>query len=962
MAGRTPIGDEAEQLANYLGREPTTAELNSFLNRPKDAPPLPAVNPRRQMVSVTGYFKGEDLSGNPGLAENIVVDAQGNHTYQQSRISSRLTGGTAAIGDKNFTSATAPIDTVLFTPIVKGEVAEEGTSNEGRTVPKRIIRREKELTSAIEENILDAYDSPSYHFRLFMMPEDANRAGATLGYDKIEQIVIAETASSSIGIDEVSIETVGSITKEAGTGTATKISFVLKQPFGVSVLDYIESSARRLGIRNWMKAPFYLELSFRARDPNSLEPILDGPLSQQLWVWPIMFTKTSIAVNTGGSVYNIEAVHTGDQAYTNEIADLDQVEAIPVKTVGQFFAELEKRLNKRKNDLAEDESSSNFSEHMDEYQFYVFDEIAKESIILDGQDSAPGRSGPFDVNDDLKTITFHLNTSIDRIVDSIMSMTNYFQVAATGEKTPDSSPEPNDDKEAVQFTKLWRVIADSRIKGYDATRNDYSHVYRYLIIPTDVPTTRNPAKEKTESEPKTIISVLRRGGVLKKAYNYLFTGLNDQVLDFDINFNFNWYAALPLNEGLHGSGDSVGLPQSSAVTNPSDDPEEVKKQFIDLSNVTWTSVSPVAQDTARNQTNAGVRVPTANNRRRGNVGGGPTSRPAPTVPSAPTNLGYIRNDAPSIFTGRPEGEVSSLTAATEAAKEKTKQPFQRPSSGLVPGFPRLAEDLFEAEEAGIIPKIPVSYRRETHGKENAINAVGEQTRGKVLLSALFEQARSPAAADLLSIELKVKGDPYWLEPAPVGKRKRPTSLLEQELRRRGLALNEKDGTVIESDEGSPESSEDNAVISSASTTTDQTFFAFRMFTPQTFDEPTGITRVPTTNNILNGLYAVAHTRHEFTGGMFTQTLKSIRLLDLDMTAELIEDLYKGGSIRDVEETVTEQAAAAVVQPRQEENNKENTDQGVTVSATSQPPKSEESGTSIFQSGRTGVGRMGRRGR
>lgn len=955
MAGKTPIGDSAESLENYLGREPTPAELNAFLTRPKDAPPLPSVNPRNEGVSIPGYFRGEDLSGAPTPAENIVIDAQGNATYEQKWYSSRRTGGTAALGDPKFKVATVT-DSVLVTPIVKGEVGETTKTTNGKTVPKRIIRREKELTSAIEENPLDQYNSPSYHFRLFMMPEDASRAGATLGYDQLEQIVIAETASSSIGIDEVNIETVGGITKEAGTGTATKISFVLKQPFGVSVLDYIESSARRLGISNWVKAPFYLELSFRARDPDNGKSIKDGPFSEVLWVWPILFTNTSIAVTTGGSIYNVNAVHVGDRAYTNEIADLDQVEAIPARTVGQFFEELSIRLNKRKNDLQEDEAGSNFDEHMDEYEFYIYDEIAKEDIILEGSDSNPSRTGPFDVDDNLKTITFHLNTSIDKIVDSIMTMTKFFQVAATGEKTPDTNAEPNDNKEEVQFTKLWRVLADSRMKGYDATRNDYSHVYRYLIIPTESPTTRNPAKEQTDTEPKTIVSVLRRGGVLKKAYNYIFTGLNDQVLDFDINFNFNWYAALPLNEGLHASGDSIGLPQSSPAINPAENPEAVKENFVNAATVQWTI--PKAREELSTSTNLTGFTSAADlaNRFGGPRPDGPRygatdaeiaefARSQPRDDGGIIQGGYLRglpsepytSDSQDPFTGRPTKEVTSLIAKGG----RTTRP-QRPSSGIVPGFPRLAEDLFEAEEEGRIPKIPVSYRKQTHGKENLINAEGEQSRGKVLLSALFEQARSPAAADLLSIELKVKGDPYWLEPAPVGKKKRPLSLLEQELQRRGLSLNETNGTVIVSDEGAPESSEDNTVMSSASTTTDQTFFAFRMFTPQTSDQSTGITKVPTTNNILNGLYAVVHTKHEFTSGLFTQTLKSVRLLDLDMTAELIEDLYKGGSIRDVEETVMAQAAAEAVDGREIEGSKTNTDAGATISVSPDPIKEQRS--------------------
>lgn len=919
MSNKTPIGDSAETLENYLGRPPTQAELNLFLSRPPDAPPL-TENPRFSGVSISGYFRGEDISGKPPAAENIVVDEQGNPTYQKRILSSTRTGGTAAVGDPRFTSATNP-ESVLVTEVSGVPATSVPSGATQVAVPARKRVKEMDLVNEIEENMLDSSDSYTYHFRLFMMPEDANKAGAVQGYDKQEQIVIAQSGATGIGIDEVTIETVGGITKDAGTGTATKFSFVLKQPFGVSVLDFIEQSARQLDIRNWMKAPFYLELSFRARNNDTQTPI-PGPLNDLVWVWPIILTKTSIAVNTGGSVYNIEAVIAGDMSYTNEIADLDQTESITARTVGEFFEELANRLNRRKNDQGEDTVNAKY---LDEYKFYIHEDIAKEEIILDGQDSKPNRSGVFDVNEDGKTLTFHLNTSVDRIVDSIMSMTKFFQQSVTGSNEPDTSDAPSEDEEKVQFTKLWRVLSDSQIRGYDAYRRDYSHLFRYLVIPYEMPTIRNLAKEESSTNPKTIIEIFKRKGTLKKAYNYIFTGLNDQVLDFDVNFNFNWYAALPLNFGLVNSGDAVGLPGTSAVEETNQNPEDVKQRLTSgiRNNAREAEINPDPATGLFNVPNA-EQMTNIINTRRG------TAPPPVPFNATPEEIGeFSRSQRPyedstypktsglsglttnpvtaddiNRLTGR-SNQVSSLELRNEAEKIRRREEANQPrrDSGIPSGTFIFAEDIAESQEKGSLPKIPVSYRKQTHGKENYVNAEGEQNRSKILLSALFEQARSPAAADLLSIELKIKGDPYWLEPAPVGKKKRPISTLERELERRGVSLSSTDGAVQQFSEGTPTNTSDSTVISSASTTTDQTFFVFRLHTPQDFDAETGIISVPSVNNILNGLYATLHTKHEFSNGQFTQTLQSIRMLDLDLTAELVEDLYKGLGISRSEESV-----------------------------------------------------------
>lgn len=833
------------------------------------------------------------------------------------------------------TAATTTRDGQEYVGAIEVTPGEEQPAPEITYVPERRLRKELELASEIEPNYLDMFDTYTYHFRLFMMPEEAYRAGAAMGYAKSEKIIIAESGVPGIGIDEVTIETLGSISKEAGTGTATKFSFVLKQPFGVSLIDMIERSARRLGINNWSKAPFYLELSFRARENDTQAPVNDGTLRDLVWVWPLMFTKTAIAVNTGGSIYNVEAVAMGDLSYTNEIADLDQVETITARTVGEFFIELAERLNKRKNDLGEEETITN-TPYLDEYQFFVHDEIANEQIILDGQESKPNRSGVFEVDEDLKTMTFHLNTSIDRIVDSVMSMTKFFQRKVTGAAEPDTSDAPSPDKEEVQFTKMWRVLADAQVRGYDPVRRDYSHRFRYLIVPYEVPTVRTLAKEETDVKPKAIVNTLKRRGVLKKAYNYIFTGLNDQVLDFDVNFNFHWYAALPLNFGLHNSGDSVGLPGSSAVEDSNQSPTETKERFANAVEVKWASANPAPDAEVSNPLGIDFDMGRIN-RTVANLDQlrGQAPRPDALTEEWIPVVQKLVEDNTDRTNGVPVNESTRLKQEQERARrEAAEAATKRPSSGIAPGAFIFAEDLATLEERGTLPRIPVSYRKETHGKQNHINAEGEQNRAKILLSALFEQVRSPAAADLLSIELKVKGDPYWLEPGPVGKRQRPLTSLERELLKRGVPIDQA-GNVRRFSDNTPENNTEAPNFSTVSTITDQTFFVFRMHTPVDFDAETGIMTPPSSNNILNGLYAVAQTKHEFANGQFTQTLKSIRMLDLDLNAELIEGLFRGEGFASTSEEIVSDAKTITRQREGDEataRKQENEPQDAKVSA------------------------------
>jgi hypothetical protein len=749
------------------------------------------------------------------------------------------------------------------TEVVQGprEAPRGGSSTSAPTVPKRITKREDTLLSNIEDNILDHYDAVTYHFRLFLTGENSNKTGGgRIPYEDLDQVTLAETGTSTVGIDNVQIKTYGGMTKETGSGVATTITFELKQPFGVTFLDMILAAAKKLGIKDYTKAPFNLELTFRARDPETQLPIKGGPLENLRWVWPMIITKTNIKVGIGGSEYSIEAVNQGDLGYTNQVADLKQVEAIPATTVGEFFEELKNRLEKQGSDFS-------VPTKKDEYYFYIDEDIAKERIIVDNQEAAAQRSGPFEISEDRKTITFNQNTSIDRVVDSIMSMTSYFQVKGTGLKNPDTSNDPVEDKEQIIVTELWKVISDVEFLDYNTERGDYNRRYKYLIIPYAMPTAKTATKTKENIPTPEVVQIIKNRGVLRKLYNYVYTGENDQVLDFDVNFNFNWYAALPYNAGIFGSGDVTGLPAQSAGNDPGanleSQSEEIKLESLD-NLLSAESLFADFRDRVRNELSGTV----SDDWLFSSTGDTIANAPIPTSDL----IGNSREGR--IFnpdTGRyeiPEG------FRTEAI---TSRAFRVDVDDLV----------LEAEDKNI----PVTFREHGQGRTENIAASGEHNRGKTFLSAVFEQATTPAAADLLSIEIKVKGDPYWLEPSPVGKRQRPKNNIDVELQKRGLKV-DSDGKLIDvsSDEDDVPMPENFSV---GTTMTEQTFFGFRMFTPQEYDPETGIMKQNSEGNLLNGLYGVIEVTHEFSEGKFTQSMKAVRQLDARMNASLFEKLANG---------------------------------------------------------------------
>ena len=282
-----------------------------------------------------------------------------------------------------------------------------------------------DVTTDIEDNILDEFDLPTYHLRLYMMSDDAIRKNIFGPKSKDQRVVIAESGVTSIDIDDLEFKTVGGITRNTGIGTATEFRFTLKEPFGATLLDQISDASKFLGIKNFAKIPFYLEISFRARksgEASSQLPGSIGDLEDLVWTYPLMLTEMAMDVSTGGTVYSIKGAFYGDIAYTNEVSDTQKTISVNALTVGDWVTGLQKSMNLRSE---EKKDTANYKA-VDTYKFYVDDEIAKELIVPDLFATRQDRAGTFEDVDGKMTFTFQPGISVDRMVENILSLTKKF--------------------------------------------------------------------------------------------------------------------------------------------------------------------------------------------------------------------------------------------------------------------------------------------------------------------------------------------------------------------------------------------------------------------------------------------------------------------------------------------------------------------------------------------------------
>lgn len=735
-------------------------------------------------------------------------------------------------------------------------------SIKSNTDTKDVNELKRTVETDYQANILDDYDSYTYHFRLFLLSPDAIRKGLFGPDARRNRIVIAESGvTTGIGIDDVSITSFPAPSTKYGFGTSTIFRFTLTETLGATMLDKMFAAAKSLGIENIAKTPVFLELSFRGQNPDRTlggtifpgafqEALLGGDdeLGNVTWVWPIIMNDMTMNVDSGGSMYVVDAKYFGDMALNNQAADLEKKAVIPASTVKEFFVGLEKDLDRKEEDKVKVGKSQ---AEKDTYQFVIWDKYAQSKIISDDAEDVANKSAEFDKEVAEKNEhVYEPGTSIDKIIQDILSRTEHVQKAARGASKKDEKDEEGR-KEKGTIQEIFRVYTDTKLGKFDKIRNDYARHYRYLIIPYEMRTLQNQNNRNANVSSQQRYDNIRKTGRLRKAYNYIYTGLNDQVFDFDLTFNFNWYAAEAFHKGLVNNSNFE--PKGAAADLPENVEEGQKTDPKSLSE---------------------------------KLGLKPDSflgQAADDVEDFVTD----ENFSESLVEGIATGDFSQLTGdASELIASQISRGVRVAGSNVFPNFVQnniqereaLLEEETPDEDSVNLAKSTIAYLETNNPNTGKISGGYSDSPGRSLLTTLFEQATSPAAGDLQSISIRLKGDPYWLSPPPIGRNEDFKSYFDIALEGFGVALNpeDPDGGFVQVDTPS------SGLLDSMNGVSGEVYFLFRSFTPREADPETGLGQGIDPNHAINGIYSTRVVEHSFSGGQYNMTVDAFRDLQIDL--------------------------------------------------------------------------------
>jgi hypothetical protein len=136
-------------------------------------------------------------------------------------------------------------------------------------------------------------------------------------------------------IDDISVDAIIAPNRRTGISTATKVEFKVHEPYSLGLfLQSLQAAAQATGHQNYLKAPYLLEMDFVGWDDKNNSTHAEYS-SRKI---PLMLTKIEFNVEQGGSVYEVQAIPWNESAFNDEVQNIDDNFEISGPSVAECLA------------------------------------------------------------------------------------------------------------------------------------------------------------------------------------------------------------------------------------------------------------------------------------------------------------------------------------------------------------------------------------------------------------------------------------------------------------------------------------------------------------------------------------------------------------------------------------------------------------------------------------------------
>jgi hypothetical protein len=330
----------------------------------------------------------------------------------------------------------------------------------------------------------------------------------------------------------------------------TKIEMELHEPFGVTLYEKMRAGANNNRFIDHIDCPYLLTLEFRGYD-NQGQPLGNVIAVRHL---PIKITNSEMEIDASGTRYIMTAVPWTEFAmtdrflYTRGAASLLQriTNNVADNTLSAALASLAKALNQQQ----EIEQIRKLRQYVDQYIIEVEDGVSQTANNANFILKSVGAGFTLNVRPNVSIAK--LITDLVQQADGYRKITDvvkqYWRDLERTSSVYDAGTDLENPEPYVPWFKIKTTIVME--EPFDNITKQHKKTIIFRVIPFKV-------HVMNFTVPGLSASGLW-GKSVKKAYKYIFTGENTEILDLKINYKFGYYQAR-LYDGSRKTKDTKDL-------------------------------------------------------------------------------------------------------------------------------------------------------------------------------------------------------------------------------------------------------------------------------------------------------------------------------------------------------------------------------------------------------------------
>ena len=350
---------------------------------------------------------------------------------------------------------------------------------------------------------------------------------------------------------------------ERNLANFTKMEFQIHEPYGVTFIEKVRAATALNGFQDYQDAPLLLTIRFKGFDENGVP----SPVSVPERKIPILIVRVDFDVNEGGAQYNITAVPYTDMAFDDRFKfPRTTINVDAINQPAEWVTQVENKLKEQ----MEKERKANLRELDDEYKFIIDAEVKSRA----GSYKETVKTVFNNVDDDFSGLNTDLETPDPKIklangkAETTTSLVKFFEDAIR--EAYGYQRLANDFwvtyLERANVIKGGQKISDKQINKI-VNSDEFSKVLLenqyvdWFKIKTTVQTDTDKFDNITKMHKKKVIframpykvhilKLIKPGVSIKrldfsrlvrKEYNYIYTGENTDVQNLRINYKSAYY-------------------------------------------------------------------------------------------------------------------------------------------------------------------------------------------------------------------------------------------------------------------------------------------------------------------------------------------------------------------------------------------------------------------------------------